>query len=147
LIGNINGNAGVDLVWVVTTRNGPPAIFVDLSTGSNPPIVAGGPGQGVEHADVAQDYQVRLLDVNGDGRKDILLNRMGIVNRSYIGLGRSNAVFDFSRVSQDHPAGDQWGQFEILVGDINGDTREDVIYVNADATNTVYVGLSRGSEQ
>ena len=147
LIGNINGTAGVDLVWVITTRNSPPAIFVDLSTGSNPPIVAGGPGQGLPEGDIAPDYQVRLLDVNGDGRKDILLNRMGVVNRSYVGLGRSNAVFDFSRVSQDHPAGDQWGQFEILTGDINGDSREDVIYVNADASNTIYVGLSRGSEQ
>ncbi len=144
-IGNINGNAGVDLVWVVTTRDVQPYIHLDLSTGSNPPLVHGGPGQSLADGDIAQDYQVRLLDVNGDGRKDILLNRMGAVNRSYIGLGRSSAVFDFSRVSQDHPAGDQWGQFDILVGDVNGDTREDVIYVNADATNTVYVGLSRAS--
>ncbi|MFO7539794.1 MAG: thiol-activated cytolysin family protein [Chloroflexota bacterium] len=146
LIGNIDGNAGVDLVWVITTRN-EPYIHLDLSTGSIPVLVRGGPGQGVINADIANDYQIRLLDVNGDGRKDILLNRMGAVNRSYIGLGRSNAVFDFSRVSQDHPAGDQWGQFEILIGDINGDSREDVVYVNADATNTVYVGISRGSEQ
>ena len=146
-IGNIDGNAGVDLVWAVTTRDGPPTIHLDLSTGSNPPLEHGGPAQGLPNGDTAQDYQVRLLDVNGDGRKDILLNRMGAVNRSYVGLGRTNAVFDFSRVSQDHPASDQWGQFEILVGDINGDSREDVIYVNADATNTVYVGLSRGSAQ
>jgi hypothetical protein len=107
----------------------------------------GGPGQSVINADVATDYQIRLLDVNGDGRKDILLNRMGAVSRSYIGLGRTNAVFDFSPISQDHPANTQWGQFDILVGDVNGDSREDVIYLNADATNTVYVGLSRDSSQ
>jgi hypothetical protein len=144
---NINRNAVDDLVWVVTTRNGAPTIHLDLSTGGSPPLVAGGPGQGDSDADIAPDYQVRLLDVNGDGRKDILLNRMGAVNRSYIGLGRSNAVFDFSRVSQDHPVNDQWGQFDILTGDINGDSREDVIYVNADATNTVYVGIARDSAQ
>jgi hypothetical protein len=143
LIGNVDGNAGVDLVWVVTTRD-EPYIHLDLSTGSNPPLVIGGGGQLVTNTDIAKDYEIRLLDVNGDGRKDILLNRMGAVNRSYVGLGGSNAIFDFSRVSQDHPAGDQWGQFEILAGDINGDLREDVVYVNADATNTVYVGLSRG---
>jgi hypothetical protein len=146
-IGNIDGNAGVDLVWVVTTRNGPPTIHLDLSTGGNPPLESGPPGQSNSNADTATDYQVRLLDVNGDGRKDILLNRMGAVNRSYVGLGNSNAVFDFSRVSQDHPANDQWAQFEILTGDINGDSREDVVYVNADATNTVYVGISRASGQ
>ena len=146
-LGNIDGNAGVDLAWVVTTRNGPPTVHLDLSTGGSPPLESGPPGQSYINADIAEDYQVRLLDVNGDGRKDILLNRMGTVNRSYIGLGNSNAVFDFSRVSQDHPANDQWGQFEILTGDINGDSREDVVYVNADATNTVYVGIARSSAQ
>jgi len=146
LIGNIDGNAGVDLVWAITTRD-EPYIHLDLSTGGNPALERGGPGQSAINADVATDYQIRLLDVNGDGRKDILLNRMGAVSRSYIGLGRTNAVFDFSRISQDHPANTQWGQFDILVGDINGDSREDVIYVNADATNTVYVGLSRDSSQ
>jgi hypothetical protein len=75
------------------------------------------------------------------------MNRMDAVNQSIIGLGRNSGNMDFSRISQVHPAGDQWSQFEILVGDINGDSREDVIYVNADATNTVYVGLSRGSAQ
>jgi len=88
-----------------------------------------------------------LLDVNGNGRKDLLMNRMGAVNRSIIGLARSDGSFDFSRVSQDHPANDQWSQFGILVGDINGDSREDVVYVNADATNTVYVGIARDSTQ
>lgn len=146
LIGNIDGNFGVDLVWIVTTRNAPPYIHPDLTTSGNPPLVAG-TGQSVDGADIAEDYQVRLLDVNGDGRKDIMVNRMGAVNKSYIGLGRSNALFDFSRIHQEHPAGDQWGQFDILTGDINGDSREDVIYVNADATNTVYVGLARSSAE
>jgi hypothetical protein len=68
---------------------------------------------------------------------------MDSVNRSSIGLGLSNGEFDFSRISQDHPAGDQWGQFEILTGDIDGDSREDVVYVNADATNRIYVGVAR----
>ena len=68
---------------------------------------------------------------------------MGPVNRSYVGLGSSTGEFDFSRVSQDHPEADQWAQFDILTGDINGDSREDIIYVNPDATNRVYVGIAR----
>ncbi|CAN5374110.1 hypothetical protein BH23BAC3_BH23BAC3_23430 [soil metagenome] len=56
LIGNIDGNAGVDLVWVVTTRN-EPYIHLDLTTGGTPALVHGGPGQGVINADIANDYQ------------------------------------------------------------------------------------------
>jgi hypothetical protein len=146
LIGNITGNAGVDLVWVAPAR-ATPRIQRDLSSG-NPLLLAAGERQDLDNiAEGANDYVLRLLDINGDGRKDLLMNRMGTVNRSIIGLGRSDGSFDFSRVSQDHPAGDQWAQFEILVGDINGDSREDVVYVNADATNTVYVGIARGSGQ
>ena len=146
LTGNITGNAGVDLVWVAPTR-ATPRIQKDLSS-SNPLSLSAVVRQDLDNiAEGANDYVLRLLDVNGNGRKDLLMNRMGTVNRSIIGLGRSDGSFDFSRIYQNHPDGDQWAQFEILVGDINGDSREDVIYVNADATNTVYVGLSRGSAQ
>ncbi len=148
LIGDVDGNAGVDLVWTKTiVDNQRPVLHLDLSTGGNPVLVEGGPSQAPPGADIAKDYETRLLDVNGDGRMDVLFNRMGPVNRSYVGLGSNDAVFDFSRVSQDHPAGDQWAQFEILTGDVNGDSREDIVYVNADATNRVYVGIARGSSQ
>lgn len=146
LTGNITGNAGADLVWAAPERD-IPRIQRDLSS-SSPLSLTAGETQDLENiAEGASDYVVRLLDVNGDGRKDILMNRMGAVSRSIIGLGRSNGGFDFSRASQDHPANDQWGQFDILTGDITGDTREDVVYVNADATNTVYVGIARASAQ
>ncbi len=146
MTGNITGNAGADLVWVAPERE-VPRIQKDLSS-SNPLSLTAGPRQDLENiAEGANDYIVRLLDVNGNGRKDLLMNRMGTVNRSIIGLARSDGSFNFSSVSQDHPANDQWGQFDILIGDINGDSREDVVYVNADATNTVYVGIARDSAQ
>jgi len=144
LIGDIDGSEGVDLVWTKTTiETQRPVFHLDLSTGSNPPFVEGGPSQAPPGAEIAQDYETRLLDVNGDGRKDVIFNRMGPVNRSYVGLGSSDGRFDFSRVSQDHPAADQWAQFEILTGDINGDGREDIVYNNADATNSVYVAIAK----
>lgn len=151
VIGDVDGNAGADLVWINTNVTQGIAIHRDMSTGSNPALVAV-PHQIYTGDDGELDYQsydmrLILLDVNGDGRKDLLMNRMDVVNQSIIGLGRNTGNMDFSRISQMHPGGDQWGQFEILVGDINGDSREDVIYINADASNTVYVGLSRGSVQ
>ena len=140
VIGNIDGVAGADLVWVASSRDSNP-VHRDLSTGGTPALVSGG-----DHQPVAQGegpFELALLDVNGDGRKDLLLNAMDTVNRSFIGLGTSSGVFDFGRISQDHPAFDDWSQFTILVGDIDGDGREDVIYNNADASNDVYVGLAK----
>jgi hypothetical protein len=151
LIGNVDGNSGADLLWINTNVTQGIAIHRDMSTGTNTPLEAvphqiykGDDGEG----DFSQyDMRLVLLDVNGDGRKDLLMNRMDAVNQSIIGLGRNSGNIDFSRISQVHPVGDQWSQFDILVGDVNGDSREDVIYVNADATNTVYVGLARSSAE
>lgn len=147
-IGDVDGNKGVDLVWFNSNQGiGGIRIYRDLSTGSVPPLNISDPPQDYNLETDYSSYDMRmvLLDVNGDGRKDLLINRMDAVNQSIIGLGRNSAPFDFSRISQDHPAGDQWSQFEILTGDVNNDSREDVIYVNADASNTIYTGLARGS--
>lgn len=143
VIGNIDGNAGADLVWINPLGVDRVPVHRDLTTGGTPALVAGSL-QWVDREGGPFDYQMRLLDVNGDGRKDLLLNSLETVNHLIIGLGKADGNFDFSRVSQDHPSGNQWPQFQILTGDINGDSREDVIYVNADATNTVYVGTARG---
>lgn len=140
VVGDIDGNAGVDLVWVASSRDTNP-VHRDLTTGGVPALVAG-----ELQSPVAQGegpFQLRLLDVNGDGRKDLLMNAMTSFNRSFIGLGTSTGAFDFGRVSQDHPSIDDWSQFNILTGDVNGDGREDVIYNNADASNDVYVGLAK----
>ena len=140
VIGNIDGVAGVDLVWVNSiTENNP--VHRDLTTGGVPALVEG-PLQTPVHQGEGP-FVVRLLDVNGDGRQDLLMNTMESFNRSFIGLGKSDGEFDFGRVSQDHPSIDDWSQFDILVGDVDGDGREDVVYNNADASNDVYVALAK----
>ena len=146
VVGNIDGKAGADMVWMNPMGEKSSPVHRNLSTEGTTGIVAGSL-QWIHREGGPYDWQVRLLDVNGDGRKDLLANSLETVNHLVVGLGKSDGDFDFSRVSQDHPASDQWPQFQILTGDINGDLREDVVYVNADATNTVYVGLSRGSTQ
>ena len=84
-----------------------------------------------------------LLDVNGDGVMDLLQNHLGVYNRSFIGLGTTSGTFDFSRVSQDHPAVDDWSQFKLLVGDFNGDGQDDIVYNSAGSSNDIYVGLAK----
>ena len=138
VVGDVDGKNGVDLVWIASSRNDNP-IHRDLATGTGSLEI--GPLQFV--AEGEGPFELAILDVNGDGRDDILLNTMGTVNRSFIGLGQDDAFFDFGRISQDHPSFDDWGQFNILVGDFNGDNRDDVVYNNADASNDVYVGLTK----
>ncbi len=139
VVGNIDGVAGADLVWMNSIAASNP-IHRDLTTGGTPALVEGA----LQNAPEGEGpFVLRLLDVNGDGRKDLLMNTMGTVNRSFLGLGTASGNFDLGRVSQDHPAFDDWSQFTILVGDINGDNRDDVIYNNADASNDVYVALAK----
>ncbi len=140
VVGDIDGMAGADLVWVASGRASNP-VHKDLTTGGTPALIAG-----ELQEPVAQDegpFELRLLVVNGVGRQDLLMNSMESVNRSFIGLGTDSGNFDFGRISQDHPIFDDWSQFQILVGDVNGDGRDDVIYNNADASNDVYVGLAK----
>ena len=139
VVGNIDGSAGADLIWVASGRSTNP-VHRDLSTVGDPPLVIG-----ALQAPVAENegpFELKLLDVNRDGREDLLMNFLGSFNRSFIGLGQSDGSFDFSRDPQDHPASEAWGPFTILVGDVNGDGREDVIYNNPNAGNDIYVGLS-----
>ena len=140
VVGNIDGIAGADLVWVASSRDSNP-VHRDLTTGGTPALVDAGPNQNVAQGE--GPFELRLLDVNGDGRKDLLLNHMGTVNRSFIGLGTSTGEFDFTPIQQDHPAFESWSQYEILVGDVDGDRRDDVIYNSAGASNRVYVGLAK----
>jgi hypothetical protein len=146
VVGDIDGKAGADLVWVNPAGTNSIPVHRDLSTEGTTGL-ENGSLQYINLENGPYDWQVRLLDVNGDGRKDLLADYLETVNHLVVGLGKSDGDFDFSRVSQDHPAGDQWPQFHILTGDVNGDLREDVVYVNADVTNTVYVGLARSSAQ
>ncbi|PWN06592.1 thiol-activated cytolysin family protein [Rhodohalobacter mucosus] len=146
IVGNIDGKEGADLVWINPNGTDASPIHKNLSTGRSQPYEKG-PLQWLYRDGGPFPWQNRLLDVNGDGRKDLLATSLETVNHMVVGLGKEDGNFDFSRVSQDHPASDQWAQFKILTGDVNGDSRDDVIFVNADATNTVYVGLARSSAQ
>jgi len=84
---------------------------------------------------------IRLTDVTADGRSDLVA-----FNRSnasvYVGLGTRDGVFDFSRIEQMLPQ-DDWSQFILMTGDVNGDNLQDVLWINETRNSRVYVGLAR----
>jgi len=61
------------------------------------------------------------------------------VERCDGGLG-----FTFNRVSQSLPPAIDWSGFEWLIGDVNGDGLDDVLWIGSETMSGVYVGVSVG---
>ncbi len=91
----------------------------------------------------ASGYVSHVADVNGDGRIDLVFNKLDTSNETWVGLGSDDGTFDFSRVMQQHPEIDDWTQFDVFFADINDDGRDDIIWNHAAATNKTYVGLGK----
>jgi len=88
---------------------------------------------------------VEIGDVDGDGDADIIWSsRSGGGNRTYVSLGQGDGTFDFSALSQLHPD-DQtnWSQYQMYVGDVNGDGRDDIIWNWPAATNRIYTAIGK----
>jgi hypothetical protein len=89
-----------------------------------------------------------LADVNGDGTKDLIINdkgkRSALTNVVAVGLGLpGGSEYTFTRVSQSLAPAIDWSTYSLVVGDFNGDDREDVAWISSAAVNSVYAGLSR----
>ena len=96
-------------------------------------------------------YQLFIGDVNGDGKADLVWNSLGgDINRIYVGLSQRYGIFDFLP-AQDHPAHPltpRWGGHKILIGDVDGDGKADLVWNSPGDIKTaasVYVGLSQGN--
>jgi Thiol-activated cytolysin/FG-GAP-like repeat len=88
---------------------------------------------------------IEVGDVDGDGDADIIWSaRSGPANRTYVSLGQGDGTFDFSAQSQLHPD-DQtnWSQYQMFVGDVNGDGRDDIIWNWPAATNRIYTAIGK----
>ncbi len=100
-------------------------------------------------------YKNNLGDVNGDGRDDLIWTGPGgapvnlNVKSIYIGLGTDDSVhpIDFTRVKQDHPQVLNWTNYDTLIGDVDGDGLDDIIWVRAEGkTNRIFVGLAKNED-
>jgi len=146
LTGNVDGKNGMDLIFTKTEdpgHDGKIPLHRNISNGNGRFTFPGYQAIPIQKND-GTDI-VRIGDVNGDGRDDIIYYNPQ-KDSIYVGLGSSDGTFDFSRLSQGRPQiVDDWSQFTVLIGDINGDKRDDIIWCDNSARNRVYVGLARAS--
>ncbi|MBE0564528.1 MAG: thiol-activated cytolysin family protein [Krumholzibacteria bacterium] len=138
VVGDINGDSRADMVWV-RNSGADSAIHMSYATASG---FTAGPlvwSRG-DRAGAKAEY---LLDIDGDGLQDIVLNHQdGLVNAVYVGLSTHSNGFLFTPLAMDHPYRVSWDQYQTLVGDFDGDGRQDMAWTHPAATNRLFVGLS-----
>ena len=140
-VGNVNEEGRSDLV--VTSPNVNTQIIVFLNDGLGGLGVL--PTQFVAASTIdneADPLTTHLMDVDGNGIDDIVWRTTSSANRLYVGLGTNVGVFDFSRTNQEHPESNDWSTYRALVGDINGDGRDDLIWTNEASSNSIFVALA-----
>jgi hypothetical protein len=143
LVGDVDGQNGLDLLFADVTSNSIP-LHRHRSLGSGRFEMSG--LAALPFDGTANDLRPRLADVNGDGRSDFVLYS-ATTDEVRVGLATTNGTFDFSgRPVQSRPTPEDWSQFRLLVGDVNGDRRDDLVWVDASARNRVYVGLALASD-
>jgi Thiol-activated cytolysin/FG-GAP-like repeat len=105
------------------------------------------PAQSVA-APVPTPFETRLVDVNGDGRQDLVFNhRDANSNDVAVALGQADGTFATPAAMVSHPAtpAQGWAAFDLSTGDFNGDGRTDLIWNERDSINVMYVALADGS--
>ncbi|HSK20713.1 MAG TPA: thiol-activated cytolysin family protein [Longimicrobiales bacterium] len=144
--GDVNRDGRMDMVWTVHDAafilhralgetNGR---FRHLQYSSHDPL------------DLQGTLETLMGDFNGDGGDDLLFIDIGVGrNHMTIAQGNVDGGFDFTPTPQEHPASagsEDWTAFRggILVLDVNGDCRDDVVWNERSVTNRIYVALARG---
>lgn len=136
LLGDFDGDGRSDIAWVAA---GEPW-KISVARVNPEGTLAFGPLQEAP-LPLPSTAQVWAGDVNGDGRSDLLWNTRGEANQVVVGLADANkGSFSFLPL-QEHPA-KGWSNFDLVVGDINGDGRADLVWNDLEKANRLYIGLA-----
>jgi len=147
-VGNVDGTNGDDLIWVDETGlDGRTYVAQNNGSGgfSAPRLVF--------DERLIETPEPYVGDFNNDGNADLLLiQRTADTNELIVGFGFSDdqdndrPKFSFPAGLQRHPntPTEGWDVYdEIFIGDVNGDTKADVVWTNPSSDAKIYVALSK----
>ena len=93
--------------------------------------------------------QVVQADVNGDDRMDLVFNerRSGpSLNQVHVALGQVAGGFVVQPPARNPNAPTEgWENYQVVVADVDGDGRDDLVWNHRGANNVVYTGMSQGN--
>lgn len=91
---------------------------------------------------------VLMGDVNGDGRADLVWNeRISAenTNRVFVGFGQADGSFDIRNAVLHSESPDEgWETYDLLLADVDGDGRSDLVWNHREQDNVAYIGMSQG---
>jgi tRNA A-37 threonylcarbamoyl transferase component Bud32 len=136
LVGDIDGDRRADLVWIELAHD-PIVIHRALGQASAkfrylPPLALPRPAD-------ADSLAAQLGDFNGDGRADLLLRDQ--TGRIWIALAERAGRFRSTYVRAGHVADGVAGDIVLL--DVDGDGRTDIVWNERGATNLIRAALAR----
>jgi hypothetical protein len=133
-LGDVNNDGRLDFV---TGNYGHTPSRVYLNSGDPAQPFAGAAGQSIA-ADAYGTWSVKLHDVNGDGRLDVVAGNSSPPNRLYLNTGDPGNPF-VGVARQDVTADVDYTR-SVTLGDVNGDGRLDVVTGNSGGDrNRVYL--------
>jgi len=140
-VADVNGDGNDDLVWnhlgsdnevAIALSNGD-GTFASPSSFTHPETAPEGWGK----------YTLVTGDFNDDNQTDLLWNYDGTQNRLYVALATGGGSFDMLP-DTTHPSM-SWGEgYAKLIGDVDGDGDDDIVWNARYSTNRTYVGFSNG---
>lgn len=143
-VGYADNNTNADLIYNFPsgTVN---RVYTSLSNGNGTFNLS----IGAQDHPVSQDwtsYNPFVGDVDGDGIDDIIWTNQKtgeVASKVYAALGTNTGYYDFTPVKQDNPYQNTWSQYTVLLMDVNGDSKKDMVWVKPGSSLSLYVATAK----